>query len=145
MAAVTLDTVADESRKMADGVARCPRLGFVAETGRFCGYGDAFSTIFLLVFVPCFLLFVFRFSFLSFLIFFPCIPVRYLLRVPSSVQQPSATLSKYVFYSTCFFCLCHLYPTSSRNYYVFYSFTIFSQLLFLGWRLFSVVLSYPVR
>ena len=35
MAAVTLDTVADESRKkMADGVARS-RLGFVAETGRF--------------------------------------------------------------------------------------------------------------
>ena len=34
-AAVTLDAAADESRKkMTDGVAG-PRLGFVAETGRF--------------------------------------------------------------------------------------------------------------
>ena len=47
------------------------------------------------------------------------------LRVPSSVQQPSATLSKYVFYSTCSFCLCHLYPTPSRNSLVFYSFSFF--------------------
>ena len=29
------------------------------------------------------------------------------------------TLSKYVFYITCSFCLCHLYPTSCRNYFVF--------------------------
>ena len=35
-----------------------------------------------------------------------------------------ATLSKYVFYSTCSFCLCHLYPIPSRNYFVFYSFSI---------------------
>ena len=33
-AAVTFDTVADESRKMMDGVTR-PRLGFVAKTGIF--------------------------------------------------------------------------------------------------------------
>ena len=35
-----------------------------------CVYGNALSTIFLLAFGPCFLLFVFRFSFLTFLIFF---------------------------------------------------------------------------
>ena len=47
------------------------------------------------------------------------------LRVPSTVQQPSAALSKYVFYSTCSFCLlCHLYPTRSRNSLVFNSFSI---------------------
>ena len=49
----------------------------------------------------------------------------YLLRVPSSVQQPSATVSKYVFYSMCSFCLCHLYPTPSRNSLFFYSSSIF--------------------
>ena len=88
------------------------------------------STIFLLAIVPCFLLFVFRFSFLSFLFFFPASRYVYLLRVPSSVQQPSATLSKYVFYSTCSFCLlCHLYPTPSRNSFVFYSFFFFVALI----------------
>ena len=72
-AAVTLDTVADESRKkMADGVARSPSR-LCSRDGKICCYGDALSTIFLLAFVPCFLRFVFRFSF--FLLFFPCIPV----------------------------------------------------------------------
>ena len=83
-----------------------PRLGFVAETGRFVAMETPwvrFSC--LLAFVPCFLLFVFRFSFLSFLNFFPSSRYVYVLRVPSSVQQPSATLSKCVFYSTCSFCL----------------------------------------
>ena len=62
-AAVTLDTVADESRKkMADGVARSP-FRLCSRDGKICCYGDALSTIFLLAFVPCFLLFVFRFSF----------------------------------------------------------------------------------
>ena len=49
----------------------------------------------MLAFAPCFLLLVFRFSFLF--LFFPASRYVYLLRVPSSVQQPSATLSKYVF------------------------------------------------
>ena len=60
-AAVTLDTVADESRKkMADGVARSPSR-LCSWDGKVCCYGDALSmsTIFLLAFVPCFLLFVF--------------------------------------------------------------------------------------
>ena len=69
-AAVTLDTVADESRKKtADGVARSPSR-LCSRDGKICCYGDALSTIFLLAFVPCFLLFVFRFRSLSFLIFF---------------------------------------------------------------------------
>ena len=108
-AAVTLDTVADESRKkMADGVARSPsRLR--SRDGKICCYGDSFSTIFLLA-CFCALLptFVLRLGFLSY--FFPASRYVY-LRVRSSVQQPSATLSKYVFDRTCsFFCLsCHLY------------------------------------
>ena len=60
---------------MADGVARSPSR-FCSRDGKINCYGDALSTIFLLAclknFVPCFLLFVFRFSFL---IFFPCISV----------------------------------------------------------------------
>ena len=60
----------------------------------------------------------FVFLFFIFLIFFPASRYVYLLHVSSSVQQPSATLSKYVFCSTYSFCLCHLYPTPSRNYFV---------------------------
>ena len=118
----TLDTVADEIRKkMADGVARSPSR-LCSRDGKICCYGDALSTIFLHDFVPCFLLFVFRFSSLSFLIFFPASGDVYLLRVPSSAQQLSATLSKCVFYSTCSFCLLrHSYTTPSRNSFVFYS------------------------
>ena len=82
------------------------RLGIIAETvpsrlysrdRKIRCYGDALSTIFLLAFVPCFLLFVFLF-FLA-LVFSPSSRYVYLLRVPSSVQQ-SATLSKYVFYGS---------------------------------------------
>ena len=68
-AAVTLDIVADESRKkMADGVARSPSW-FCSRDGKIFRYGDALSTIFLL---PCFcaLLPTFRFSSRPFLIFF---------------------------------------------------------------------------
>ena len=113
---MTLDTVADESRKkMADGVARPPSR-LCSRDGNICCYGDALSTIFLFA-CFCASLPTFRssffFSFFSY--FFPASRYVYLLRVPSSVQQPSATLSKYVFYSTCSFCLCHLYPTPSRN------------------------------
>ena len=68
VAAVTLDTVADENRKMADGAARSLSRLYSTD-GKICCYGDALSTIFLLAFVPCFLLFVFRFSFLSYFFF----------------------------------------------------------------------------
>ena len=120
---MTLNTVADESRKnMADGVARS-QSRLCSRDGKICCYGGALSTIFLLVFVPCFLLFVFRFRF-RFLIFFPASPV-WLSSCLSSVQQ-SATLSMYVIRSsTYYFCLCHLCPTPSRNSLVFYSFSIF--------------------
>ena len=92
-----------------------------------CCYGDALSTIFLLAFVPCFLLFVFRLSVLSFLTFFPASRYVYLLRVPSSVQQPSATLSKYEFYSTRSFCLYCVICTISRIgiFWFFYSSSIY--------------------
>ena len=101
-----------------------PRLDFVAETGRFVAMETPwvrFSCS--LAFVPCFLLFVVLFSFLSYL--FPASWYVY-LRVPSSVQQPAATHSKYVFYSACSFCLlCHLYPTPCRSSFVFYSCSFF--------------------
>ena len=98
-----------------------PRLGFVAETGRFVATETPWVRFSCLLLCRCFLLFVFRCSLLS--SFFPASRHVY-LRVPSSVQQPSATLSKYVFYSTCSFCLlCHLYPTPSRNSF-FYSFSV---------------------
>ena len=72
-----------------------------------------------LVFVPCFLPFIF---FPLFLIL-SCIPIR--LSSPCSFvcgaaicySQQVRTLD----YSTCSFCLCHLYPTSSPNYFIFYS------------------------
>ena len=72
---VTLDTVADESRKKtADGVARSPSR-LCSRDGKICCYGDALSTIFLLA-CFCALLPTFRFPFFfSFLfIYFSCIP-----------------------------------------------------------------------
>ena len=77
----------DESRKkMADSVTRSPARLCSIETGSFVTM-DALSTIFLHFFVPCFLLFLFSPSF--------ALHVS-LLRVPSSVQQPSATLRQVV-------------------------------------------------
>ena len=109
-----------------------PRLGFVAEAGRFAAMETPwvrFSC--LLAVVPCFLIFVFRFSFPSFLIFFlhPGMFIFFVsLRLCSNLL-----LSKYVFYSTCSFCLlCHLYPTPPRNSSVFtysFSFSFFVALI----------------
>ena len=78
----------------------CSRDGMI-----FC-YGDALSTIFLRVCVRA-LLPTFRFSFFSSFVsyFFRASRYFYLLRVSSSVQQQSDTVSKYIFYSTCSFCL----------------------------------------
>ena len=61
---------------MADGVARSPPRLCSRDGNIYC-YGDALSTIFLLASFFCALLptFRFSFSFLSFLIFFSCIPV----------------------------------------------------------------------
>ena len=44
-AAVTLDAVADESRNMADGVARSPSR-LCSRDGKICCCGDALSTVF---------------------------------------------------------------------------------------------------
>ena len=96
-AAVTLDTVADESRKkMADGVARSPSW-LCSRDGKICCYRDALSTMFLLA-CFCALLPTFRFSFFFFpySYVFPASRHVYRLRVPSSVQQPSATLSRFI-------------------------------------------------
>ena len=128
---MTLDTVADESRKMADGVARSPSR-LCTRDGEICCYGDALSTIFLLA-CFCALLPTFLFRFFLYLLF-PASRYVYLLRVPSSVEQPSATLSKYH----------HLYPTSSRNYFVVILLVFFRSSYFSG-GVFFVVLSYPVR
>ena len=98
MAAVTLDAVAHESRKkIADGVARspsrlCSRDGKILVLWRRLEYD----------FLACLLMCLdsyFRFSFFFSLLnlFFPASRYVY-LRVPSSVQQPSATRSKYVLY-----------------------------------------------
>ena len=67
---MTLDTVADESRKkMADGVPRSPSR-LCSRDGKICCYGDALSTFFLLACVSA-LLPTFRFSFFfSFFSFF---------------------------------------------------------------------------
>ena len=64
-AAVTFDTVADDSRKkMADGVARSSSR-LCSREGKICCYGDALSTIScLLALVPYFLRLVFLFLFI---------------------------------------------------------------------------------
>ena len=71
-AAVTLDTVAAESRKkMADGMTRSSSR-LCSRDGKICCYGNALSTIFLLACFFCALLPTFGFWFLavlSFLIF----------------------------------------------------------------------------
>ena len=111
-ASVTLDSVADESRKMADGVAR--------STSRLCSRDGEDLLLWRrheYHFLACFCALFFVFPFFSYI--FPASRYVYFPRVPSSVQHPSGTLSKYVFYSTCSSCLCHVYPTLSRNCFVF--------------------------
>ena len=126
-AAVTLDTVADESRKkMQDGVARSPSR-LCSRDGKIYCYGDALST------VSCFcaLLPTFRFSFLFsfFYYLFSLHPGMFIffvsLRLCSSHLLLSAS-TYFMFYSTCSFCLCHLYPTPSRNFFVFIRLVFFS-------------------
>ena len=93
-AAVTLNTVADESSKMADDVTRSPSR-LCSRDGKIRSYGDALGTIFLLLCLASY----FSFSFLSFLIF----PASWYVYCISSVflrlwSSKSATLSKYVLY-----------------------------------------------
>ena len=92
---MTLDSVADESRKMmADGVARSPSQ-LCSRDGNICSDKDALSTISLFA-CFCAVRPTFRFS-CYFQIFFLHPGMFILLVVPSSVRQPSGTLSKYVF------------------------------------------------
>ena len=88
--AVTLDTVADESRKkMADGVARSP-FRFCSWDGKICCYGDVFSTIFLRA-CFCALLPTFRFLFFFFSLY-PCVFIFFVsLRLCSSHLLLSAS------------------------------------------------------
>ena len=112
-AAVTLDTVADETRKkMADGVARS-RARLCSRDVNLCHYGCLEYDF--VAFVPCSLRFLFPPSLSRYV---------YLVRVPSPVKQSFATLSKYVVRIISFWC--HLYPASSRNSFAFYLLSIFS-------------------
>ena len=115
---MTLDTVADESRKkIADGVARSPSRR-CSRDGKICCCRDALSTIFMLAFMSCFLLFVFRFSF--FLYFFPCIPVCFIFFVSLRLCSSHLLLSASLYFIVRVLSPCHLYPTPSPNYFVFH-------------------------
>ena len=139
-AAVTLDTVADESKKMADCVARSPSR-LCSRDGKICCYGDALSTIFLLAFVPCFLLFVFRFSFLPFLIFLHCIlclsscPFVCAAAICHSQQ---VRILEYVL-----FLFVPFVPYPISEFFRFHSFSIFFVALIS--RVAFLLCSYPVR
>ena len=93
-----------------------PRLGFVliAETGRCV----AMETPWVRCSCFCALLPTFRFSF-SYFFLHPGKFISFVsLRLWSSHLLLSAS-TRYVFYSACSFCLCHLYPTPSRSSFVF--------------------------
>ena len=83
-AAVTLDTVADETReKMADGVARSPSR-VCSIDGKICCYGDALSTIFLL---DCALLPTFHSSFFFFFLLLLFLSLRLCSNLPLSASM----------------------------------------------------------
>ena len=136
---------------MANGVARSPSR-LCSRDGKICCYGDALSMIFLLAFVSCFLFFVFRFSFLSFLIFFlhPGMSIFIVsLRLCSNHLLLSAS-TEYVFYSTCSFCLFVSFaPYTISEFFCFlfvqYSGVFFFVALIFRVVFFFVVLSYSVR
>ena len=87
------------------------------------GYKNRISCL-LLCLASCFSFVVFLFFKISYFFLHP--GMFYLFRVPSSVQQPSATLSKYVFYSTFSFCL-----LSFVSYLIAESFCFFIRVVFL--------------
>ena len=103
------------------------------------------STIFLLAFVPCFLLFVFRFSFLSFLIFF-LHPGMFIFFVSLRLCSSHLLLSASTYFivrvlSACVICTLH----HLGIHRFFYSFSIFFRSSYFSGGVFVVVLSYPVR
>ena len=123
-----------------------PSLGFVAEAGRLLLWRRLeydFLACLLLYLASYFSFFVFHFF--LFLFFLPASRYVHLLRVPSSVQQPPATLSKYVpivrALSACvIYTLPHLVVLS-----FFYSSSIVFFVALVSRVFFFVVLSYPVR
>ena len=135
---------------MADGMARSPSR-LCSRDGKICCYGDALSSTFLLA-CFCALLPTFRFSFFFsfFYYYFSLHPGMFVvLRVPSSVPQSSATLSKYVFLYYALFLLASFAPYPISEFLCFFSrlpgsFFFFRSSYFSG-CVFFVVLSYPVR
>ena len=128
---------------MADGVARSPSRHCSRDGKISCCHGDALSTIFLLVFVPCFLLFVFRFSFtcISFLLFslHPGMFIFFVsLRLCSSHLLLSA--STYFIVRVLSACVVCTLPHIEILLFFYSSSFFFSQLLFLGWRFFCCAL-----
>ena len=135
VASVTLDTVADESRrKMADGLARSPsRLR--SRDGKICCCGDALGTIFLIACI-CALLPTLRFTILFVFFLHPGAFIFVSIRLFSSRRLLSA--------STCSFYLWYLYLDPISQFLCFlFDLYFFSWLLFLWWRV--IVLSCPVR
>ena len=119
-----------------------PRLGFVARDGKICRYGDALSTIFLLAFVPCFLLFVFLF------LFFSLHPGMFNFFV--SVRLCSSHLlllsaSTYFVVRVLFACVICTLPHLGIVLFFYASSIVFFVALISRVFFFVVVLSYPVR
>ena len=127
-----------------------PRLGFVAETGRFAAMETPCVRV-LACFFRALLPTSSFFVFLSFPFFFRCVPVCLSSSCPF-VCAAAICYSQQVrtsFYSTCSFCLCRLYPTPSRNSFVFCFFIVvvfcFCSSYFLGGVFFVVLFSCPVH
>ena len=99
------------------------------------------SAIFLLACLLLCLASYFRFSF-----FFRTSPYVYLSSCPfvSAGAICYSQEQQYGIYSTCFFCLCHLYPTPSRNYFVFIRLVFSFRSSYFSGGVF-IVLSYLVR
>ena len=119
---------------MADGVARSPSR-ICSRDGNICCYGDALGTIFLLTFVPCFLLFVFLFVLFFLILSFSCIPVCLSSSCPFACAaticySQQVRILQYVFF-LCFVSFVP-YPISELFCFLLVQY-FFSYLLFLGW------------
>ena len=143
-AAVTLDTVADESRKMADGVARSPSR-LCSRDGKICCYETPwvrFSC--LLAFVPCFLLFVLRFSFL---LFFFLHPGMFIFSCPFVCAAAICYSQVRILYIVPVLSACVIWTLPRLRILLFFYLSgiyFFVALVSLV-AFFFVVLSYPVR
>ena len=145
-AAVTLDTVADESRKMSDGVARFPSR-LCSGDSKICCYGDALSTIFLLA-CFCALLPTFRFSFFFpfFSLFFPLDPGMCILFVSLRLCSSHLLLSASTYFIVRVLSACVICTLPHLGIILFFcSSSIFLFVALIPRVAFFVVLSYPVR